>query len=124
MAIQLVLLPALMDDSIEAGALQLNTPANACIFWCISLLSKTGQRSTLHPTQQNRAFCLPSALAQIGKLSTGVLLAGFRKANRKRKGNVISHQINLALLHHLCKPENDVWFSANFGTVIHYGTNS
>ncbi|WP_231735717.1 hypothetical protein [Vibrio sp. MEBiC08052] len=106
------LLPAYVDGTIQTRVLQANTPANACIFWCITPLSKTGSRSTLHPKQQNRALCLPSAPEQIGKSYTGLLLSGLRKDNRKRNGNVINHQINLALLHHLCGPENDVWFRA------------
>jgi len=104
--------------------LHANTPANACIFWCISPLSKTGKRATLHPTQQNRAFCLPSSPEQMGKSCTGLLLSGLRKESQKRKGNVISHQINLALLHHLCGPENDMWMKAGLGTVTHYGTKN
>ncbi len=105
----LVLLPAHLLPT--SNTLQRNSPANACIFWCITPLSKTGKRATLHPKQQNRAFCLPSASEQIGKSCTGLLLSGLRKENGKRNGKVISHQINLALLHHLCGPENDVWIT-------------
>jgi len=104
-------LPVYMNGTIQARTLQANTPANACIFWCITPLSKTGKRTTLHPKQQNRGFCLPSSPEQIGKSCTGLLLSGLRKDKRKRNGNVISHQINLALLHHLCGPENDVWIT-------------
>ncbi|WP_249298001.1 hypothetical protein [Proteus mirabilis] len=78
----------------------------------MSALSKTGKRATLHPKQQNRAFCLPSSPEQMGKSCTGLLLRGLRKESQKRNGNVISHQINLALLHHLCVPENDVWITS------------
>lgn len=118
------LLPAYVDGTIQTNTVQANTPANACIFWCITPLSKTGKRATLHPKQQNRAFCLPSTPEQIGKSCTGLLLRGLRKANRKRNGNVISRQINLALLHHLCGPENDVWLEANFGAVTDYGSKN
>ncbi|WP_445428496.1 hypothetical protein [Alishewanella sp. HL-SH05] len=125
----LVLLPAHLlpvngDCTSQTRTLQANTPANACIFWCITPLSKTGKRATLHPKQQNRAFCLPSSPEQMGKSCTGLLLSGLRKANGKPNGNVISHQINLALLHHLCEPESDVWLKANFGAVTHYGTKN
>src|SRR5574344_2169969 len=65
--------------------------------------------SRLYLKQQNRAFCLPSSPEQVGKSCMGLLLSGLRKENGKRNANVISHQINLALLHHLCGPENDVW---------------
>lgn len=108
----LVLLPACANDTSQTNTLQANTPANACIFWCITPLSKTGKRATLHPKQQNRAFCLPNSPEQIGKSCTGLLLNGLRKDKRKRNGKVISHQINLALLHHLCGPENDVWITS------------
>jgi hypothetical protein len=54
----------------------------------------------------------------------GLLLSGLGKASGKRNGNVISHQINLALLRHLCEPENDVWLKVNFGAVTHYGTKN
>lgn len=74
-------------------------------------LSKTGKCTTLHPKQQNRAFCLPCSPEQVGKSCMGLLLSGLRKENGKRNANVISHQINLALLHHLCGPENDVWIT-------------
>ena len=117
-------LPVYMNGTIQTRTLQANTPANACIFWCITPLSKTGKRTTLHPKQQNRGFCLPSSPEQIGKSCTGLLLSGLRKDNGKRNGNVISHQINLALLHHLCEPESDVWLKANFGAVTHYGTKN
>ncbi|MGT4014458.1 hypothetical protein ACVTMP_13370 [Escherichia coli] len=117
-------LPVYVDGTIQTRTLQANTPANACIFWCISPLSKTGKRATLHPKQQNRAFCLPSSPEQIGKSCMGLLLSGLRKASGKRNGNVISHQINLALLRHLCEPENDVWLKVNFGAVTHYGTKN
>lgn len=127
----LVLLPAHFLPVYEDGTsqtrtlqLQANTPANTCIFWCITPLSKTGKRTTLHPKQQNRAFCLPSSPEQIGKSCTGLLLRGLKKERQKRNGNVISQQINLALLHHLCGPENDVWIKANFGAVTHYGTKN
>lgn len=73
--------------------------------------------------RQKRALCLPSAPDQIGKPWNGLLLSGLRKDNGKRNGKVISHQINLALLQHLCGPENDVWIKANIGVVTHYGTN-
>jgi hypothetical protein len=108
------LLPVYGDGTSQTRTLQLqaNTPANACIFWCISPLSKTGKRATLHPKQQNRAFCLPSSPEQMDKSCTGLLLSGLRKANGKPNGNVISHQINLALLHHLCEPESDVWITS------------
>ncbi|MCT0087437.1 hypothetical protein KUA04_03020 [Proteus mirabilis] len=119
----LVLLPAHLLP-ISNALPQRHTPANTCIFWCITPLSKTGKRATLHPKQQNRAFCLPNSPEQIGKSCTGLLLNGLRKDNRKRNGNVISHQINLALLHHLCGPENDIWMKASFGTVTHYGTKN
>ena len=105
------LLPTYRDDTSQTRTLQANTPANGCIFWCISPLSKTGKCTTLHPKQQNRAFCLPSSPEQIGKSCTGLLLRGLRKESQKRNSNVISHQINLALLHHLCGPENDVWIT-------------
>ena len=105
----LVLLPAHLLPTFNT--LQLNTPANACIFWCISPLSKTGKRAILHPKQQNCGFCLPSSPEKMGKSCTGLLLRGLRKDNGKRNANVISHQINLALLHHLCGPENDVWIT-------------
>ncbi|MCC4236803.1 hypothetical protein LL266_09810 [Vibrio anguillarum] len=105
----LVLLPAHLLPT--SNTFQLNTPANACIFWCITPLSKTGKRATLHPKQQNRAFCLPSSPEQMGKSCTGLLLSGLRKESQKRNGKVVSHQINLALLHHLCGPENDVWIT-------------
>ena len=125
----LVLLPAHFlpideDGTTQTNTLPVNTPANACIFWCISPLSKTGKRATLHPNQQNRAFCLPSSPEQMGKSCTGLLLRGLKKDNRKRNSNMISHQINLALLHHLCGPENDVWMKASFGGVTHYGTKN
>ncbi|EHK7542355.1 hypothetical protein ICR46_002645 [Vibrio cholerae] len=108
------LLPVYGDGTSQTRTLQLqaNTPANACIFWCISPFSKTGKPATLHPKQQNRAFCLPSTPEQIGKSCTGLLLRGLKKERQKRNGNVISHQINLALLHHLCGPENDVWITS------------
>ena len=118
------LLPTDRNGTSQTNTLLANTPANACIFWCITPLSKTGKRATLHPNQQNRAFCLPSSPEQIGKTCTGLLLSGLRKDNGKRNANVISHQINLALLHHLCGPENDVWIKASFGTVTHYGTKN
>lgn len=105
------LLPVYVDYTSKTNTLKANTPANACIFWCAAPLSKTGKRATLHPKQQNSAFCLPSSPEQIGKSCTGLLLSGLRKDKRKRKGNVISHQINLALLHHLCGPDNDVWIT-------------
>ena len=108
----LVLLPACANDTSQTNTLQANTPANACIFWCITPLSKTGKRATLHPKQQNRAFCLPSSPEQMGKSCTGLLLRGLRKESQKRNGKVVSHQINLALLHHLCGPENDVWITS------------
>ncbi|EFN4020081.1 hypothetical protein FWZ06_07935 [Escherichia coli] len=41
-----------------------------------------------------------------------------------QRGAGHSHQINLALLHHLCRPENDVWMKASFGTLNDEGTNS
>nr|WP_298967249.1 hypothetical protein [uncultured Halomonas sp.] len=107
----LVLLPACANDTSQTRTLQANTPANTCIFWCITPLSKTGKRATLHPKQQNRAFCLPTSPEQIGKSCTGLLLRGLKKESQKRNSNVISHQINLALLHHLCGPENDVWIT-------------
>ena len=119
----LVLLQVCVDDTSQTRTLHVNTPANARIFWCITFLSKTGKRSTLHPKQQNRAFCLPSSPEQMGKLCTGLLLRGLKKERQKRNGNVISHQINLALLHHLCGPENDVWMKASFGTFNDEGTN-
>ena len=108
----LVLLSACANDTSQTRTLQANTPANACIFWCITPLSTTGKRATLHPKQQNRAFCLPSSPEQMGKSCTGLLLRGLKKERQKRNGNVISHQINLALLHHLCGPENDVWITS------------
>ena len=117
------LLPTDRNGTSQTNTLLANTPANACIFWCITPLSKTGKRATLHPNQQNRAFCLPSSPEQIGKTCTGLLLSGLRKDNGKRNANVISHQINLALLHHLCGPENDVWIKASFGTLNDEGTN-
>lgn len=118
------LLPTNRDGTIQTRILQANTPANARIFWCITPLSKAGKRATLHPKQQNRAFCLPSSPEQVGKSCMGLLLSGLRKENGKRNANVISHQINLALLHHLCGPENDVWMKASLGTVTHYGTKN
>jgi hypothetical protein len=117
-------LPVYGDCTSQTRTLQANTPANACIFWCITPLSKTGKRTTLHPTQQNRGFCLPSSPEQIGKSCTGLLLRGLKKESQKRNGNVISHQINLALLHHICGPENDVWLEANFGAVTDYGSKN
>tara|TARA_B100000780_G_scaffold177652_1_gene124559 strand:+ start:8759 stop:9454 length:696 start_codon:yes stop_codon:yes gene_type:complete len=117
-------LPVYGDCTSQTNTLHTNAPANASIFWCITPLSKTGKRATLHPKQQNRAFCLPSLPEQMGKSCTGLLLSGLRKANGKPNGNVISHQINLALLHHLCEPESDVWLKANFGAVTHYGTKN
>jgi hypothetical protein len=117
-------LPIYEDGTTQNNTLPANTPANACIFWCITPLSKTGKRATLHPKQQNRAFCLPSSPEQMGKSCTGLLLRGLRKESQKRNCNVISNQINLALLHHLCGPENDVWLKANFGAVTHYGTKN
>ena len=54
------LLPVYLDYTSQTRTLQANRPANACIFWCITPLSKTGKRATLHPKQQNRAFCLLS----------------------------------------------------------------
>lgn len=117
-------LPVYGDDTIQTRTLLANTPANACIFWCITPLSKTGKRATLHPKQQNRAFCLPSSSEQIGKSCTGLLLSGLKKDRRQRNGNVISHQINLALLRHLCGPESDVWIKASVGTLNNEGTNS
>jgi phytanoyl-CoA hydroxylase len=60
----LVLLPACANDTSQTNTLHANTPANACIFWCITPLSKTGKRATLHPKQQIRAFCLPSSPEQ------------------------------------------------------------
>ena len=120
----LVLLPACANDTSQTNTLQANTPANACIFWCITPLSKTGKRATLHPKQQNRAFCLPCSPEQVGKSCMGLLLSGLRKDNGKRNSKVISRQINLALLHHLCGPENDVWMKASFGTATHYGTKN
>ncbi|HFQ4905523.1 TPA: hypothetical protein ACGU4V_002640 [Vibrio vulnificus] len=118
------LLPVYLDYTSQTRTLQANTPANACIFWCITPLSKTGKRATLHPKQQNRGFCLPCSPEQVGKSCMGLLLSGLRKENGKRNANVISHQINLALLHHLCGPENDVWMKASLGTVTHYGTKN
>lgn len=118
------LLPTDRNGTSQTNTSQANTPTNASIFWCITPLSKTGKRTTLHPKQQNRAFCLPSSPEQMGKSCTGLLLSGLRKDNGKRNGNVISHQINLALLHHLCGPENEVWMKASFGTVTHYGTKN
>ena len=117
-------LPVYGDDTIQTRTLLANTPANACIFWCITPLSKTGKRATLNPKQQNRAFCLPSSSEQIGKSCTGLLLSGLKKDRRQRNGNVISHQINLALLRHLCGPESDVWIKASVGTLNNEGTNS
>ena len=117
-------LPIYEDGTTQNNTLPANTPANACIFWCITPLSKTGKRATLHPKQQNRAFFLPSSPEQIGKSCTGLLLRGLKKESQKRNGKVISHQINLALLHHLCGPENDVWLKANFGAVTHDGTKN
>ncbi|WP_217535418.1 hypothetical protein [Vibrio cholerae] len=105
------LLPTNRDGTIQTRILQANAPANTSIFWCITPLSKTGKRTTLHPKQQNRAFCLPSTPEQIGKSCTGLLVSGLRKESQKRNGNVISHQLNLALLHHLCGPENYVWIT-------------
>lgn len=118
------LLPVYLDYTSQTRTLQANTPTNACIFWCITPLSKTGKRATLHPKQQNRGFCLPCSPEQVGKSCMGLLLSGLRKENGKRNANVISHQINLALLHHLCGPENDVWMKASLGTVTHYGTKN
>jgi hypothetical protein len=112
-----------VDGTIQTNTVHVNTPANARIFWCITPLSKTGKRATLHPKQQNRAFCLPSSPEQMGKSCTGLLLRGLRKESQKRNGKVISHQINLALLHHLCGPENDVWIKASFGALNDEGTN-
>lgn len=117
------LLPTDRNGTSQTNTSQANTPTNASIFWCITPLSKTGKRTTLHPKQQNRAFCLPSAPEQIGKSCTELLLSGLRKDNGKRNAKVISHQINLALLHHLCGPENEVWMKASFGTVTHYDSN-
>jgi hypothetical protein len=105
------LLPTDRNGTSQTNTLLANTRANACIFWCITPLSKTGKRATLHPKQQNRAFCLPSSPEQVGKSCTGLLLKGLKKECQKRNGNVITHQINLALLHHLCGPENDVWIT-------------
>jgi hypothetical protein len=118
------LLPVYLDYTSQTRTLQANTPANACIFWCITPLSKTGKRATLHPKQQNRAFCLPRSPEQIGKSCTGLLLSGLRKESQKRNGNVISHQLNLALLHHLCGPENDIWLHLNVGTLNNEGTTA
>ncbi|WP_445322850.1 hypothetical protein [Pseudoalteromonas sp. SCSIO_11900] len=118
------LLPVYADYTSKTNTLKANTPANACIFWCAAPLSKTGKRATLHPKQQNRGFCLPCSPEQVGKSCTGLLLRGFRKESQKRNGNVISHKINLALLHHLCGPESDVWLKANFGAITHYGTKN
>ncbi|EPI5811314.1 hypothetical protein ACS8GI_002524 [Vibrio vulnificus] len=106
------LLPTDRNGTSQTNTLHVNTSANARIFWCTAPLSKTAKRATLHPKQQNRAFCLPSSPEQMGKSCTGLLLSGLRKDNRKRNGNVISHQINLALLHHLCGPESDVWITS------------
>jgi phytanoyl-CoA hydroxylase len=110
----LVLLPAYVLPAHEGGpirtkALHANTTVNTCIFWCITPLSKTGKRVTLHPTQQNHAFCLPSSPKQTGKSCTGLLLSDLSKYNEKRNDEVVSHQINLALLRHLNRPENNVW---------------
>ncbi|ENM3814279.1 hypothetical protein EFU53_002572 [Vibrio cholerae] len=105
------LLPTYRDGTSQTKTLHVNTPANARIFWCITPLSKTGERATLHPKRQNRAFCLPSSPEQMGKSCTGLLLRGLRKESQKRNGEVVSHQINLALLHHLCGPENDIWIT-------------
>jgi phytanoyl-CoA hydroxylase len=58
------LLPACVDDTSQTNTLQANAPANACIFWCITPLSKTRKRATLHPKQKIRAFCLPSSPEQ------------------------------------------------------------
>lgn len=77
-----------------------------------------------HPEQWPNLYWLPSSPEQMGKSCTELLLRGFRKESQKRNGNVISHQINLALLHHLCGPENDVWLKANFGAVTDYGTKN
>ncbi len=60
-------LPVYRDGTIQARTLQTNAPANACIFWCITPLSKTGKRATLHHKQQNRAFCMPSSPEQMGQ---------------------------------------------------------
>lgn len=117
------LLPTDSDGTSQTNTLHTNTPANAYIFWCITPLSKTGKRATLHPKQQNRAFFLPSSPEQMGKSCTGLLLRGLRKESQKRNANVICHQINLALLHHLCGPENDVWLEMNFSNVTHYDTD-
>lgn len=73
-------LPVYTNGIIRTRTLQANTRANACIFWCISPLSKTGKRATLHPKQQNRAFCLPSSPEQVGKSCTGLLLKGLKKS--------------------------------------------
>jgi site-specific recombinase XerD len=54
-------------------------------------LTLSNPAAAFTPIRQNRAFCLPSSPEQMG--------------------NVISHQINLALLHHLCRPENDEWIT-------------
>ncbi|MCZ5977482.1 hypothetical protein O5291_10710 [Escherichia coli] len=72
-----------VDGTIQTRTLQANTPTNTCIFWCITPLFKTGKRATLHPKQQNRAFCLPSSPEQMGKSCTGLLLSGLRKDNGK-----------------------------------------
>ena len=106
------LLPTDRNGTSQTNTLLANTRANACIFWCITPLSKTGKRATLHPKQQNRAFCLPSSPELMDKSCTGLLLRGLRKESQKRNGKVVSHQINLALLHHLCGPENDVWITS------------
>ncbi|WP_238937558.1 hypothetical protein [Pseudoalteromonas sp. S16_S37] len=110
-------LPVYMNGTIQTNTLHANAPANARIFWCITPLSKTGKRTTLHPKQQNRGFCLPSSPKQMGKSCMGLLLSGLIKESQKRNGKVVSHQINLALLHHLCGPENDVWITSKcFGS--------
>lgn len=80
----LVLLPACVNDTSQTNTLQANTPANARIFWCITPLSKTGKRATLHPKQQNRAFCLPSSPEQIGKSCMGLLLNGLFWSTKSR----------------------------------------
>ena len=111
------LLPTDRNGTSQTNTLQAKAPANACIFWCITPLSKTGKRATLHPKQQNRAFCLPTSPKQIGKSCRGLLLSGLKKESQKRNSNVISHQINLALLHHLCGPESAVWITCKcFGS--------
>lgn len=49
-------LPVYVDGTIQTRTLQANTPANACIFWCISPLSKNRKARYLAPQTAKPSF--------------------------------------------------------------------